>query len=112
MITTAEYQETVRNMRHRTTRLDREGDCWTDNEKHRLRIMFNQGVGITEMAVRLQRSEPAVYQQIEKSDLYRRKEHPKRKQKQKHHYCLCNRCKCAGYTCFRYAECQSNREGM
>lgn len=106
------YTQTIKNMRQRTTRLEREGDYWTDEEKRQLRIMFEQGIGITEMAVRLQRSEPAIYQQIEKMDLYGRKTKPKRKTKQKEPSCLCNRCKCAGNVCPRYLECQSNREGM
>ena len=38
--------------------------------------MFLEGVGITEMAVILQRSETAIIQQIEKMNLYDRKLYP------------------------------------
>ena len=64
-----EYKEAVKNMRNRTTRMDREGDYWTDDEKRELERLFNQQVDVTEIAVRLQRTEPAIMQQIEKLDL-------------------------------------------
>lgn len=64
------FQESVRSMRNQTLRADRAGDYWTDDEKNRLRILFDSGVGITEIALELGRTEPAVYQQIEKLDLY------------------------------------------
>lgn len=110
MMYNAEYQETVKSMRQRTTRLDREGDYWTDEEKQRLRTLFGQGVGITETAVRLQRTEPAVVQQIEKMDLYGRSSRPKRRKKSKSPRCLCDACECVGSNCLRYKECDSNKE--
>ena len=60
------FQESVRSMRNQTLRADRAGDYWTDDEKNRLRILFDSGAGITEIALELGRTEPAVYQQIEK----------------------------------------------
>ena len=66
------FQESVRSMRNQTLRADRAGDYWTDDEKNRLRILFDNGVGITEIALELGQTEPAVYQQIEKLDLYGR----------------------------------------
>ena len=42
------FQESVRSMRNQTLRADRAGDYWTDDEKNRLRILFDSGVGITE----------------------------------------------------------------
>ena len=54
---------------------------------------FNNCVGITEMADHLQRTEPAVMQQIEKMDLYHRKDNPKRRRKKKQARCLCDRCR-------------------
>ena len=58
--------EGVINMRRRTVRLDREGDYWTDEEKQKLVQKFLEGEGITAIALELQRSEPAIYQMIEK----------------------------------------------
>ena len=106
------YTQTIKNMRQRTARMEHEGDYWSDEEKRQLRILFEQGIGISEMAVRLQRSERAIYQQIEKMDLYGRKANPKRNQKQKAPSCLCSRCKCARNACPRYPESQSNQEGI
>ena len=37
--------------------------------------------------------EPAVMQQIEKMDLYHRKDNPKRRRKKKQARCLCDRCR-------------------
>ena len=65
--------EGVINMRRRTVRLDREGDYWTDEEKQKLVQKFMEGEGITAIALELQRSESAIYQMIEKLDLYNRK---------------------------------------
>ena len=47
------FQESVRSMRNQTLRADRAGDYWTDDEKNRLRILFDSGVGITEIALEL-----------------------------------------------------------
>lgn len=71
--------ETVTSMRNRTVRMDREGDYWTDEEKEQLVKLFREGEGITAIAIKLQRTEPAIMQQIEKMDLYRRKEVPVRR---------------------------------
>lgn len=81
MITETNFTQTVRNMRRRTTRLEREGDYWSTQEIDQLKTSFNEGIGITEMAIRLQRTEPAVIQQIEKLDLYQRKDNPRRRRK-------------------------------
>ena len=37
MMTDMNYREAVQSMRNRTTRLDREGDYWNDDEKEKLR---------------------------------------------------------------------------
>ena len=69
-------EEAIKNMRNRGIRLGREGDIWSQDEKDRLEELFYEGVGISEIAIRLQRTEPAVIQQIEKMDLYQRKSYP------------------------------------
>lgn len=40
------FQESVHSMRNQTLRADRAGDYWTDDEKNRLRILFDSGVGL------------------------------------------------------------------
>lgn len=85
-----EYTESVKNMRNRTVRLDRHGDYWTAEEKETLIQKFNEGEGITAMALALQRTESAVIQQIEALDLFgRKKKIPSPKQP----CCLCANCK-------------------
>lgn len=88
------YNESVKSMRNRTVRLDREGDYWTEEEKQQLIRMFNDGEGITAIAIQLQRTEPAIMQMIEKLDLYNRKEAPaRRKSAPREPVCLCVNCK-------------------
>ena len=59
-----EIYEAVTSMRNRTVRMDREGDYWTEEEKEQLVKLFREGEGITAIAIRLQRTEPAIMQQI------------------------------------------------
>lgn len=93
MMNDLEFSEAVKNMRNRTTRMERAGGYWSPEEKQRLEHLFFTGVGITEMAVRLQRTEPAVIQQIEKQDLYQRSQyHQRRRNPREHCGCLCGRC--------------------
>jgi hypothetical protein len=81
--------ESVKNMRNRTVRLDREGDYWTAEERESLAQKFHDGVGITAIALELQRTESAVIQQIEAMDLFGRK---KKTSSPKQPRCLCSSC--------------------
>lgn len=88
-----EFTEAVKNMRNRTTRMEHEGDYWSEEERRRLEQLFYSGTGITEIAIQLQRTEPAVAQQIEKQDLYQRQINRQRKKGNRDHcVCLCSRC--------------------
>lgn len=103
---TNEFTESVINMRKRTVRLDRDGDYWTDEEKEMLVKKFLEGEGITAMALAFQRTEPAIMQQIEKMDLYRRKESPvRRKNTPKAPACLCDNCQLDPACCPRCGVC-------
>lgn len=102
MINEQEYVETVKRMRTRTARLEREGDYWTEEEKKELAAQFTAGISITKIAVLLQRTEPAVFQQIEKMDLYGRKKRPqRRKSRPKPAACLCPACTLSPSACVR-----------
>ena len=92
-------KERIRILRQRTDRLEHEGDFWTKDEIKMLVNGFHDCVGITEMADLLQRTEPAVMQQIEKMDLYHRKDNPKRRKKKKQARCLCDRCRIGAAHC-------------
>ena len=74
-----EFKEAVKKLRDPNYHPEREGEYWTEDEIERLREMFDEHVGITDIAITLKRSEAAVYQQIEKQDLFDRKANPKRR---------------------------------
>ena len=114
MITSQEYLETVKSMRKRTARLEREGDYWTQEEREKLARLFDSGAGLTDIAIQLQRTEPAVYQQAEKLDLYQRKEKPARHRNDPPppSFCLCDRCRVDVTSCPRRIDCVKEQEDM
>lgn len=83
--------EMTRKMCSRTEKLGHDGDFWSETEKEQLKFLFSIGKGITEIALALERSEPAVMQQIEKMDLFGRRMYPMR-QKKARCKCKCNIC--------------------
>lgn len=101
----------VTSMRNRTVRLDRKGDYWTEEERENLKLDFACGAGITEMAIKFQRTEPAIIQQIEKMDLYNRKNAPsRRKSAPKEAVCLCSMCVMDPSRCPMKATCPRLKE--
>ena len=70
MINDDDISKTVIMMRENSGRLEHEGDYWTKEESLRLSDLFFLGKGITEIAILLQRTEPAVMQQIMEQNLY------------------------------------------
>lgn len=91
MMTEKGFTESVNTLRSHNSHLECAGDYWRPEEKERLIEMFYEGIGLSEIAIRLQRTEPAVFQQIEKLDLYRRKDYPKRRKNfRKPAVCLCD----------------------
>lgn len=57
---TINFKDAIKAMRSRTGKLGHEGDYWTAEETELLRTMFNNFIGITEIAITLQRTEAAV----------------------------------------------------
>lgn len=113
MMNEKDYTETVINMRNRTLRMTHEGDYWTQEEHEQLVRLFNEGVGITEIAIRLQRTEPAVAQQIEGLDLYQRKANPKRRKSvPQEPECLCSGCQLCEALCPRCKGCPAAQEAV
>lgn len=76
-----EVQEMRRNTEIRKAR-------WKEEEKIQLVEMFDDGVGITSMALYFHRSEKAIFAQINEMGLYERILPPK----QKKSGCLCPHC--------------------
>lgn len=104
MLSNPPSRKEVQAMRSRALTFEREGEYWTDEEKHRLQVMFEAGIGITEIACTLRRSEVAVLQQIEKMDLYNRKSNPRRRcAVRKQSCCLCSICTCDPQFCPNHA---------
>ena len=99
--------ESVKNMRNRTVRLDREGDYWTAEERESLAQKFHEGIGITAMALELQRTESAVIQQIEAMDLFGRK---KKTSAPKQPRCLCSNCQLDPALCPHRERCPKLQE--
>ena len=91
------------SMRTGVLKMKRDRDYWTDEERQILRERFEAGVGINEIAIELERSEAAVYQQVEQLSLYQRNPFAsrKRKQKVKEPACLCDNCTCDRTLCPR-----------
>ena len=85
-------QQSLRELRSHRKLPEREGEYWSDEEREKLSQKFNEGAGISEIAVLLNRSEPAIMQQIEKLDLFDRKENPRRQRVTRQLNCLCGRC--------------------
>lgn len=73
-------QQLASNERHR--------EYWSDDEKSKLIEMFENGTGITEMALELQRSEMAIVNQLNALGLFRKCRAPK----QRKQGCLCSEC--------------------
>ena len=78
--------EQVRKMRDRTEPVDRQQEYWTDDELQRLETMFYEGVGITDIALELGRSEIAIFNRIK--GFYRRVRAPRQSKAE----CLCRKC--------------------
>ena len=89
----------VQAMRRRLIRPEREGEYWTEEERDQLRRCFDEGMDVTDIAIQLRRSEPAIMQQIEKQDLYGRKTNPRRRKSVKNYCCLCSACQAPDGLC-------------
>lgn len=84
-----ERAERIRAMRRRTALAERQREYWTQEEKEQLKRLFEAGIGISEIALELKRTEEAVMQQIHTMNLYERVRRPNRGKKSE---CLCKKC--------------------
>ena len=111
MMDQEKYREAVRTVRRSPALLERRGEYWSNEDKEKVDNLFNQGVGITEIAMILQRSESAVMQQIEKQDLYLRKQYPcRQKNCSTPAKCLCDTCIVDLALCPLHSTCRNVRE--
>ena len=66
-----------------------EGDYWSDEDRARLKCLFDMGYGNSEIALELRRGEPAICQQIAHMDLFERKRRRHRVRPALPSGCLC-----------------------
>lgn len=92
MKTELTQRELIQAMRRKNHKLERDGDYWTEEDKETLYNMFEQGYGISEIAIALQRTEQAVIQQIEKMNLYNRSKYIPKSKRKPLCGCLCKDC--------------------
>lgn len=78
MNTSHDLSDEIKTMRKVGHYMPHDGWYWSEEDIDYLKENFVSGRGISRIAVELQRSELAVIQEIEKLDLYERKEYPKR----------------------------------
>lgn len=100
-------------MRNGELPLLRDGEYWTDDERHLVQIRFENGVPVNEIALELQRTERAVYQQISSMNLYVIAPEKMRKHKavSKDPVCLCSVCSCDRSLCPRCEHYYAIQEG-
>lgn len=72
----------------------RSGEYWSEDDLQKLTIMFESGDGISEIAIRLGRTEVAIYQQLEKKGYLSSQCKPRNRQKKERviEDCLCPFC--------------------
>lgn len=58
------YRKELRSLRTGKRSPQRSGEYWTGDEVQKLTTMFEEGIGISAIAVELDRTEVAIYQQL------------------------------------------------
>ena len=108
-----ETREKTVAMRNGTITMQNEGELWTDDQRSCVRTMFADGVPVNEIALKLERSENAVYQQILQMELYTRAPEKTRKRRSgpKEPVCLCSVCSCDRSLCPLCEVYQAAQEG-
>lgn len=87
--------------------LENNNQYWSEADKMCLIHYFNEGVGISEMALKMGRSELAIVQQLMKDRMFEHETKPRCRHTKKNDRCLCE--KCDEYDSCPYSP--SNRKG-
>ena len=97
-------QEVIRNVRSGKVHLGREGSYWSDSDVQKIKERFCEGIGISAIALELQRTESAVIQQIEKLNLFNRSSYNKHSEASHSSTgeCRCCDCTCETVACPRF----------
>lgn len=98
-----EILEATIEMRNGEMKMLRDGEYWSENDREVLRREYANGTSINVIAIMLQRSESAIYQQVERMGLCTRNPYSVRKKgkQSEAHSCLCKNCKCDRALCPR-----------
>ena len=90
----SEIKDKIIAMRNGELKLRRDGVYWTEEERKNLEMYFQAGMGISAIAVMLERSESAIYQQIGVLNLQKRNPDTSRQRTKppKEDGCLCKIC--------------------
>ena len=96
MSITKKSAEYIKGMRQRTGGIEREGLYWTESERQQLKADYADGIGLSEIAAELQRTETAVMQQLLQLNLVQKAQRCRSRKAG----CLCSQClvKCEKYT--------------
>lgn len=91
------------SMRTGEIKMKRDREYWSNEEREKMQFLFENGISVNEIAIMLERTEAAVYQQIERMKLYARNPFATRKRTAvpKEPVCLCDTCSCDRSLCPR-----------
>lgn len=95
---TERLHDAIGRMRNNAIPIERNGDYWSKEECEKVAELFYQNYGITEIALNMQRTERAIYQQIIKQELFEAKNRKCQERKVK---CICSKCPVSN-TCEHY----------
>lgn len=109
-----EIREKTVQMRNGTLRMPHEGETSTNEDKDFLERSYNCGTEFNKIALKLGRSESAIYQKVEQLGLCTRNPFSMRKRScvKRADRCLCESCKCDRTSCPLCKVYQSVLEGM
>lgn len=110
-MTKQEIEEGTIQMRMGKRKMLRENERWTEEDRKTLRREYQLGTPINEIALMLERSEGAIYQQIKQQELCVQNYNSKKKSSKKKE-CLCKYCQCDCSLCQKRKACEENREVM
>ena len=105
-------KDKAKAMRNGKMKMAKEGCVWTIEDDMILRNMFDDGEDTLDMALVLERKEPAVQQRIDQLELYskQKRTRPKKEISAAPPGCLCNDCKTDKSLCPRCIHYPGNKE--
>ena len=85
-------EEQIGKMRFKREGIGREGFCWTDEERRQLEQDYNDNIGISAMAIKFERPECAIVQQLQKQGCFENAVKHRRRCPRPIKLCLCDEC--------------------